>query len=290
MSGLKPGPISEAGTSPRSRNISQKQEYLPEAATSLRSRNIPESYFRFVRHDLALGGGVPRVIVSDAGQQNGAEDQKGDEEEPCAEDDLPEQTFLLLDDAERSAGENEAGVGAGDAAHLARDANAGLRLPGDAVGVVGAKIVEDSDGRRGDGLIQIAVGAYGSAGVVVEDHEGFEALLKIDGAGWDDVFGFAAGRDLRGVGAGHLDLGLVGASAKHLLKDERRGSAHEGEDEAEGESVEEDGTGYHLFADHEHVLLERGFEEVGEEVKPEEGRAVSPLGIQIGRASCRERV
>src|ERR1019366_8819285 len=130
--------------------------------------------------------------ISRATQKHGAGDEKGDQDEPGTEGDLPEQNFLFFYDAKRASGEDDARVCAGDAARDTGYADAGLGLPGDLFGAMRADISKYAGGRHGDGAIQIAGGAHGSSCVVVEDDERFEALREIDGTGGDYIFGLAA--------------------------------------------------------------------------------------------------
>ena len=116
-------------------------------------------------------------------------------EEDCAGDEQRHQTepgdegadakfiFLLLNEGERAADEDEAGVGTVDALGDGGDADAGAGLPGELVNRLRAQISEDSVGRDGDGVIDIAGGMDGGAVGVVEDDEGLEAGGEVDVSG-----------------------------------------------------------------------------------------------------------
>jgi len=120
-----------------------------------------------------------------------------------------------------------------------------------------------------DDLVEVARGGEGCALVAVEDDEGLETAFEIDVVAWEGFAGIGAGGDLGGVEGGHLGLGLVGSAAEQSLEDEGREGAEEGEDDSEGKGVEEDGARNGLVANHEQVLLDGGFEQVGEEGGPE---------------------
>lgn len=216
-----------------------------------------------------------------AAEQRGPGDEKKDQEEPSDKYHSPEQALLLFNDAERASCEEEAGVQTGDTLHDSRDAYVWLRLPADGVGMVSAEIVEDAAGRGRDGLVQVAVGRGGHALIVVEDDKGLEASLQIDVVAGDGFFGLDAGCDLGGVEVGHLSLGLVGSAAKHVLESEGSGGTPKSEDKTEGESVEEDGARDGLLANHEEMLLHGGFEEISEEMEPEEERRASTFCVGI---------
>jgi hypothetical protein len=57
---------------------------------------------------------------------------------------------------------------------------------------------------------------------------------------------------------------LVGAAAEKLLHDAGGEDAEKSEDEAEDESVGDDGAGEDAIVGHEKSLPERGLEEIGE--------------------------
>jgi len=122
-----------------------------------------------------------------------------------------------------------------------RDADVGLGLPCDGVGIVGAQIAEDAGRWAGYGLVEVCVGGDGRALIVVKDGEGFETLFEINIVGRDNHVRLDAGGNCGGIGRGHLGLGLVGSAAKHLLEAEGSSAATDGEDEASGKGVEEDG-------------------------------------------------
>lgn len=144
-----------------------------------------------------------------------------------------------------------------------------LRLPCDGVGVVTVKIIEYPARWAGDGLVEISVGSGGCAELVVKDGEGLEASLNVDVVVRDRLLGLNTGGNLSGIGLGHLDLGLVGSATEHLLEGGGCRPSHKCEDEAEGEGVEKDRARCNPIADHKQMLLDGGFEEVGEEGGPE---------------------
>jgi len=133
------------------------------------------------------------VVVAAEEESSGC--QEKDDEKPAAEDHVAEDQLLLLDDAEGTAGEQEAWGWPGDSTDDGGDADVGLRLPGDEVAHVGTNVVEDAMGWSGDCPVEKAVGSDGCPVIVVEDGEGFEAVLNVDVVVGDGVAGFDAGFD-----------------------------------------------------------------------------------------------
>jgi hypothetical protein len=107
-----------------------------------------------------------------AAEEGGAGDEEEGQNEPSYKDHSPEEAFLLFDDEERAAGEEEAWGGAGDSMNDGSDSDVGLRLPGNGVGGVGAEIVEDARRWCGECLVQVPGAGDGCALIVVEDGEG----------------------------------------------------------------------------------------------------------------------
>jgi hypothetical protein len=116
-------------------------------------------------------------------EEDCADGEKRHQAEPGDEGADAEQVLLLLDEGERAADEDEAGVGTVDALGDGGDADAGAGLPGDFVDWVRAQVGEDSGRRRGDGVVEVAGGVDGGAVGVVEDDEGLEAGGEVDVSG-----------------------------------------------------------------------------------------------------------